>query len=385
MSSSSLFKPPRIGFIGGGQLARMMIVAAKRLGAHCIVLDPETPSPAGQLADEQIIGTYDDEAKLKEMVEQCDVTTYDLENIETQALVKLASEGHALRPAPELLWIVQDKLRQKDRYQEANLPSAPYKQTDEPTEVDFAEFGYPLVQKARRGGYDGRGVAVMKSAADFVKHLPVPSLIERFVPAKMELAVMVARSVNGETICYPVVEMLVDTDHNVLDQLISPARISTSIAASAQQISKEAVEALDGVGIFGVELFLTEDDEILINEIAPRTHNSGHHTIEACYTDQFEQHIRAITGLPLAGAEQHHSAVMINLLGEPGYSGAPICTGLDKALALSGVTFHLYGKASTRAYRKMGHITILDATLEGAVDKAAQIKSWVKVIGETKT
>ncbi len=384
MPSQSNFKPPHIGFIGGGQLARMMIIAAKRLGAKCTVLDPEHASPAGQLADTQIIGTYADEQGLDELVKQCDVTTYDLENIETAHLSRLVEQGHQLHPAPELLWIVQDKLRQKDKYKKAELPSTEYLRVDEPNQADFAKFGYPLVQKARRGGYDGRGVAVMRSADDFDKHLPVPSLIERFVPAKMELAVMVARRQDGESICYPVVEMLVDTDHNVLAQLISPARISDTLAAKAQAVSTAAVDALDGVGIFGVELFLTEQDDILINEIAPRTHNSGHHTIEACYTDQFEQHIRAITGLPLAGAEQPQAAVMLNLLGEPGYSGTPICTGLDQALALSGVSLHLYGKASTRAYRKMGHITIVDDHLEAALEKAQKVKSWVKIIGETK-
>ncbi len=382
MSGQSNFKPLHIGFIGGGQLARMMIIAAKRLGATCTVLDPESPSPAGQMADAQIIGTYGDEQGLNELVTQCDVTTYDLENIETEHLLKLVDQGHQLHPAPQLLWIVQDKLRQKDKYKEEDLPSADYRRVDEPDEADFAAFGYPLVQKARRGGYDGRGVAVLHSPEDFHKHLPVPSLIERFVPAKMELAVMVARRQDGESVCYSVVEMLVDTEHNVLAQLISPARISPQLAAKAQAVSTAAVEVLQGVGIFGVELFLTQDNDILINEIAPRTHNSGHHTIEACYTDQFEQHIRAITGLPLAGTEQPHAAVMVNLLGEPGYSGAPLCTGLDQALALSGVSLHLYGKAATRAYRKMGHITIVDESLEAALEKAQKVKSWVKIIGE---
>ncbi len=373
---------PRLGFIGGGQLARMMIIAAKRLGAYCTVLDPDLNSPAGQLADAQIIGTYDDAQKLSELVSQCDVTTYDLENIETQALVELAEQGHTLHPAPQLLWVVQDKLRQKDRYREAGLPSAEYQAVPIPNEEAFAKFGYPLVQKACRGGYDGRGVAVMHSAEDFAKHLPVPSLVERFVPAKMELAVMVARRSDGESVCYDVVEMIVDSEHNVLDYHISPARISAALASKAQKVASEAVAALDGVGIFGVELFLTQDDAILINEIAPRTHNSGHHTIEACYVDQFEQHIRAILGLSLMGTAQHNAAVMINLLGQPGYGGAPLCTGLEQALALEGVSLHLYGKASTRPYRKMGHVTVLAETVEAAIEKADKVRSWVKIIGE---
>ncbi|MBK1647733.1 5-(carboxyamino)imidazole ribonucleotide synthase [Rhabdochromatium marinum] len=372
----------RIGIIGGGQLGRMMVKAAKQLGCTCTVLDPTPNSPAGQVSGHQIVANYQDAAALRELAESCDLTTFDLEDIDSTILAELSKEGRPIFPHPQLLAVVQDKLRQKEALASAGLPVAEFRAMPEPQAELCASFGYPLVQKACRGGYDGRGVAVLRGPEDFAKHLPVPSLIERFVPAAMELAVMVARGRDGESRSYPAVEMRVCPEHNILDWLLAPARIEAATAAAAEQLAQRTVQALDGVGIFGVEMFLTSSGELLINEVAPRTHNSGHYTIEACVTDQFEQHLRAIAGLPLGATDQLCPAAMVNLLGAPGHHGRPVIKGLRAALAIPGVAVHIYGKAATRPYRKMGHVTVLDADIEQAYRKAQQVRELIEITGE---
>ena len=371
-----------LGIIGGGQLGRMLVAAAKRIGCTCTVLDPYPNSPAGQLSGQQIVGTYHDPVALKELVSACDVTTFDIEDIDTDALAELSAAGHRIFPCPGLLADIQDKLRQKQVLAQAGIPSADFVPADAPDPAQFARFGYPLVQKARRGGYDGRGVQVMREAADFARHLPVPSLLERFVPARMELAVMVARGLDGGIVAYPPVEMCMRPAENILDILLAPARIDAATAAAARQLAVDTVEALAGVGIFGIEMFLTELGELLVNEVAPRTHNSGHYTIEACVTDQFEQHLRAIAGLPLGVTDLMRPAAMLNLLGEPGFRGRPVIGGLRAALAIPGVSVHLYGKAETRAHRKMGHVTVVDADIEQARVKAERVRDLLSVTGE---
>ena len=287
MKDSFPFPVARIGLIGGGQLGRMMVKAAKRLGCTCVVLDPYPGSPAGQVAGHQIIGGYHDPAKLRELAESCDVVTFELENIDTETLIQLEREGHRINPAPALLSVLQDKLLQKEFLVHNGIPTAEFVEMPEPELQAFESFGFPLVQKARRGGYDGRGVSVMPVAEDFDNHLPVASLVERFVDAKKELAVMVARNQEGECIAYPTVEMCFRPGENVLDLLLCPAAVSAETAAAAEALATRTIDALQGVGVFGVEMFLTRNDQLLVNEIAPRTHNSGHHTIEACITDQF--------------------------------------------------------------------------------------------------
>ncbi|EXJ16039.1 5-(carboxyamino)imidazole ribonucleotide synthase [Imhoffiella purpurea] len=372
----------RIGIIGGGQLGRMMAKAAKRLGCTCVVLDPTPGSPASQVAGHQIIGDYHDPAKLRELAELCDVTTFDIEDIDTETLLQLEREGHRFHPSPKVLALIQDKLTQKQALADAGISTAPFVAMPEPSPEAFAEFGYPLVQKARRGGYDGRGVSIMKSAEDYRAHLPVPSLLERFVPAAKELAVVVARGLDGECRCYPVVEMCFRPGENVLEMLLAPADVSQATADAAIELAVRTVEMLDGVGIFGVEMFLTESGELLVNEVAPRTHNSGHHTIEANVTDQFEQHLRAVVGLPLGITDQLSPAAMINLLGAPGHRGRPTIKGLNEALAIPGVCLHLYGKAATSPYRKMGHVTVLDPDIESAKRKAKRVRDLIEISGE---
>ncbi len=375
------FPVKRIGIVGGGQLGRMMVAAAERLGCTCVVLDPTPNSPAGQIAGKQIIGNLHDAEKLREIAEDCDVLTYEIEDIDTTTLLALQNEGHEIHPSPQVLALIQDKLIQKRAYAEHGITTSEFVEVTEHSEQAFADFGYPLVQKARRGGYDGRGVSIMKSANDFSKQLPIPSLLERFVPAKKEIAVMVARGKDGSTSTYPPVEMCFSNE-NILDLLLAPADIPKKIANKAEALAIQVVEALNGVGIFGVEMFWTEDDELLVNEVAPRTHNSGHQTIEANITDQFEQHLRAVIGLPLGSSKQVSAAAMINLLGEPGSKGKQIITGLDESLALPSVCVHLYGKAVTSPYRKMGHVTVLDDNIEKAREKAMKVRALLKISGE---
>ncbi len=376
------FPIARIGIIGGGQLGRMLAKAAQRLGCTCVVLDPTPSSPAGQVAGHQIVGHYHDPAKLRELACACDLVTFDIEDIDTETLIQLEREGYRIHPAPRILAMIQDKLTQKETLAAAGIPTAPFIPMPKPSPESFAAFGYPLVQKARRGGYDGRGVAILQTAADYPGHLPVPSLLERLIPAVKELAVVVARGQNGECRCYPVVEMVFRPAENVLDYLLAPARIPPATAQTAMDLAVRTVEMLGGVGIFGIELFLTETGELLVNEIAPRTHNSGHHTIEANVTDQFEQHLRAILGLPLGSTEQLSPAAMINLLGAPGHRGRPLIRGLKEALAIPGVCLHLYGKAATAPYRKMGHVTVIDPDIAAAESKALLVRELIEISGE---
>lgn len=384
MTDAFPFPVARIGLIGGGQLARMMAKAAKRLGCTCIVLDPTPGSPAGQVAGHQIVGDYHDPARLRELAESTDVITYDLEDIDAATLAELEREGHRIHPAPALLAIVQDKLKQKQFLHDAGIPTSAFVATPTPDRAAFEAFGFPLVQKARRGGYDGRGVAVMRDAEAFAGHLPVPSLIERFVEAEKELAVLVVRGLDGDCRCYPAVEMVFRPGENVLDMLLAPADIDPAIAAQAQALAQRTVQAMEGVGVFGVEMFLDRDGQLLVNEVAPRTHNSGHHTIEACVTDQFEQHLRAVLGLPLGSTEQLSPAAMINLLGAPGYRGRPIINGMAAVLAIPGVCLHIYGKATTSPLRKMGHVTVLDHDLASARQKAERVRELIHITGTEK-
>jgi 5-(carboxyamino)imidazole ribonucleotide synthase len=376
------FPVARIGIIGGGQLGRMMVKAAKRLGCTCVVLDPTPGSPAGQVAGHQIVGDFRDPAKLRELAESCDVSTFDIEDIDAETLIELELEGRRICPSPGLLALVQDKLTQKEALAAAGIPTAPFRPLPEPEPAALVDFGWPLVQKARRGGYDGRGVAIMRGPEDLRHRLPVPSLVERFVPAVKELAVLVVRGQDGDCRCYPPVEMRFRPEQNVLDLLLAPAAIPAETAAAAQSLARRTVEALGGVGVFGIELFLIEDGSLLVNEVAPRTHNSGHHTIEACVTDQFEQHLRAVVGLPLGSTEQLSPAAMINLLGAPGHRGRPVIKGLKAALAIPGVCVHIYGKAATAPYRKMGHVTVLDRDLERAREKAIRVRELLEITGE---
>ena len=373
---------PTIGIIGGGQLGKMMTQAAKRMGFTVGILDPTPGSPAGQLADWEIQGTFDDEEAIRQLISSCDVTTYDIEHIAVDAIAPLWSAGHHIYPSPRVLGIVQDKLAQKQLFEKHGIPVPKYRHVGEPDRDAFRSFGYPLVQKARHGGYDGKGVKILEQESDFHEAIPADSFLEPKLAIDKELAVMVARGRDGEIRTYPVVEMVFDSRANLLDLLLSPARISDTIAKQATALAVRTVEAVQSVGMYGVEMFLTTDGELLINEVAPRPHNSGHYTIEACVTHQFEQHLRAVLGLPLGDTDQLRPAAMVNLLGAPGHTGRPVIKGLEKALSLPGATIHIYGKTETRQFRKMGHATVLAEDLEIAMRTALEVRERISIESE---
>jgi 5-(carboxyamino)imidazole ribonucleotide synthase len=382
MNKTFNYSTLRVGIIGGGQLGKIMAQKAKKMGFHVTILDPTPNCPAAQVSDKQIIGGFHDEGKLSQLVEENDVTTFELEHVDTSILKKMYDDGNKIYPSPYLIELIQDKFKQKELLDKKGIPVPLYKEVK--SEACLESFGFPVIQKARKGGYDGKGVILLKSKDDLSKAIKADSFIEELVDIEKEIAVMVARNIEGEIVCYPVVEMLFDERVNICDIVIAPARIDEGIRKQVEEIAIKSIEVLDGVGVFGVELFLTKDNRILLNEIAPRPHNSGHYTIESCLTSQFEQLIRAVTNLPLGSTKLISPSAMVNLLGEEGYKGEPIIEGIHEALEISGLSFHFYGKEQTSPFRKMGHITVLDESLDEALKKAQIAKQILKVKGSIK-
>ncbi|MFP4442580.1 MAG: 5-(carboxyamino)imidazole ribonucleotide synthase [Spirochaetia bacterium] len=360
-----------IGIIGGGQLGLMMLEPARRLGFKVKVLDPAADAPCASRADEFIQGSLYDGTALKELAENCDAVTYEIEHIAVEPLKELSAQGVNIHPSPETLEKIQDKYLQKTILRDAGVPVSRFVLLPEGDGQVLKEFGVPCFQKARRGGYDGRGVARITGSKP---ELSGETYLEEEVEIEMELSVLVARSAAGTEAVYAPVEMIFLEGADVCDLVIAPAELDKSLSDQASFRAVTAVEAFGGYGVFAVEMFLTPDDEILVNEIAPRPHNSGHYTIEACYTSQFEQHLRAVTGLPLGSTNQIAPAVMMNLLGEPTAAGTPELMGMKDALTLPGVNIHLYGKSEVRPYRKMGHVTVLGETIGQAMDTVYKLK-----------
>ena len=369
----------KLGIIGGGQLGKMTAQVAKQMGFYVTILDPTPHCPAAQIADQHIVGSLYDADKLAYLVYASDVTTYEVEHIDATTLERLASAEHVIHPAPQLLAVIQDKLLQKQRLQEHGIPVPKFEAIEQITPDTLRQLSLPIVQKARKGGYDGRGVAILKTMEDADKILPVPSMLEELIEFEKEIAVMVARNSHGEVQCYPVVDMFFDDRTNICDIVAAPADLPKNIAEEAQRIAIHTVEALEGVGVFGIEMFLTKDNQILVNEIAPRPHNSGHYTIEACVTSQFEQQIRAICGLPLGSSTLLTPAVMMNLLGEANHDGAPVIEGLEEVLSIPGLSFHLYGKLETKPFRKMGHVTIVADSVADAMKHLETVRHKLKI------
>jgi 5-(carboxyamino)imidazole ribonucleotide synthase len=370
----------KLGIIGGGQLGKIMSQKAKKMGFHVTILDPTYNCPAAQVSDKHIVANFQDSVKLEQIVQENDVTTFELEHVDMTVLKKLYDEGHNIHPSPYVMELIQNKYEQKKFLDEHNIPTSAYE--DVCSKEDLGKLGFPVVQKAKLGGYDGQGVQVLKTINDVeTKSIQAESFIEAMVDIDKELAVLVARNIEGETKCYPVVEMLFDERVNICDSVMAPARISKEVEQEAVDISVKAIEALGGVGIFGVELFLTKDGNVLVNEIAPRPHNSGHYTVEACATSQFEQIIRAVTNLPLGSTKLISPAVMINLLGEEGYAGEPFIEGIHDALEIPELSFHFYAKTYTKPFRKMGHVTVLDDDINKALEKANKAKDILKIKG----
>lgn len=375
------YRDLRLGILGGGQLGRMLLVPARRLQVHTAVLDPDADAPARPAADRFVQGSFRDPDTVLAFAQGLDVLTVEIEHVHTGALRQLRDQGVRVYPSPEVLETVQDKGRQKQFYAAHNLPTAPFQLIDDPATLTPDTLTYPQVLKLRTGGYDGRGVHILRSPDD-LRNTPFrgPCVLEQAVDIRLELAVLVARNPQGEVAVYPPVEMVFHPTANLVEFLLGPADIPASVAAQAQAIAQTLVTALDHVGLLAVEFFWDTAGRLLINEIAPRPHNSGHHTIEACATSQFEQHLRAVLGLPLGSPAQHVPAAMLNLLGAEGHAGPPIYEGLSQVLATPGGHVHLYGKAETRPLRKMGHITLTDPDVARLRDTARRLQAQLRVI-----
>jgi len=369
----------KLGIIGGGQLGKIMSQEAKKMGFHVTILDPTFNCPAAQVSDKHIVGGFHDNEKLEQLVQETDVTTFELEHVDISLLKELYDSGHKIHPSPYVIELIQNKYEQKKFLDERGIPVPAYK--DVTSKNDLKSFGFPVIQKAKKEGYDGKGVYMLKSADEIDNSIKTESFIEELVDIDKELAIIVARNIEGQIKSYPVVEMLFDNRTNICDIVMAPAKISKEIEQRVLEISEKSIEVLEGVGIFGVELFLTNSGDILVNEIAPRPHNSGHYTVEACATSQFEQIIRAVTNLPLGSTKIFSPAVMINLLGEKGYEGEPFIDGIHDALEIPELSFHFYGKSFTKPFRKMGHVTVLDDDINKAWQKAMKAKSILKVKG----
>lgn len=366
----------RIGIVGGGQLAKMTALAGHELGCEFVLLERKTPCPSEHLAIKTLIGDWDDPANLKKLAAEVDVVTLENEFVDATALADLEEAGFKLFPSAHTIGLVQDKFIQKQTLAEVGIAMPDFAAISSKEDIlkTANEFGWPMVLKARRNGYDGKGNATLRSEADidsaWVKldgdHREL--YLEAFCPFVSELAIMITRSQDGEMVTYPVVES-VQKDH-ICHTVYAPASQNEAIRKKAELLAKKAVETIDHIGTIGVEMFLTEDGKVLLNEMAPRVHNSGHYTIEGCECSQFENHVRAIIGWPLGSTTMTApAAVMINLLGVEEGTGYP--TGIEKALDVKGAHVHSYGKLESRVGRKMGHVTALGENLEQA-DRTAR-------------
>jgi 5-(carboxyamino)imidazole ribonucleotide synthase len=373
LSSKIILPGAMIGIIGGGQLGRMMALAAKAQGYRIAVLEPTSGSPCGQVADVEIIGAYDDREAISRLAEVSDVITYEFENIDAETLAWICNQAYVPQ-GPTLLTITQDRIKEKAAICSAGVEVAPYEVicTLEELLIKIQMIGFPSVLKTARGGYDGKGQIVLHAAQDLIKAesllLHGPCVLEKWIAFEKEISVIVTRKPDGETAIFPVAENL--HQENILYQTIVPARVSNEIQVNAIQKAKQLADALDLVGTLAVEMFVTSEGTIFINELAPRPHNSGHYTIEACETSQFEQHIRAICNRPLGSTELLKPAIMVNLLGEH-------IEGLMTEIPnIRDWKVHLYGKKEPKHKRKMGHITVLSENVNESLQEIENSSIW---------
>lgn len=370
----------KIGVLGGGQLGRMMIQSAIDFNLEIHMMDPDANAPCSGIANTFHQGNIKDYDEVMEFGKDMDLLTIEIEAVNTQALKDLEKMGKKVFPQPDVIELIQDKRKQKVFYKANRIPTADFILTENKEEVKGHKHFLPAVNKLGREGYDGRGVQVIRSESDFEKAFDQPSLMEKLVDFKKELSVIVARNASGEVKCFPLVELAFHPTANLVEFLFAPAEVSEEIAQKAYQLAEDIIQKLDMTGLLAVELFLTQQDELLVNEVAPRTHNSGHHTIEANITSQFEQHLRAILDLPLGSTELIMPAAMVNVLGEEGHTGSAKYRGLEELISIPGVHLHLYGKKMTKPFRKMGHITITDEDTNTLKEKAKKVKELLKVI-----
>ncbi|MGB5944220.1 MAG: 5-(carboxyamino)imidazole ribonucleotide synthase [Leeuwenhoekiella sp.] len=377
----------KLGILGGGQLGKMLLYETRKFDIQTAVLDPSAEAPCKIATEKFEQGELMDYDTILKFGRQADVVTFEIEGVNVDALDKLEEEGIKTYPTAETLRIIQDKGRQKKFYKLKNIPTAPYtiyKDLETLRKAVAAnQTEVPFVWKSTTGGYDGKGVKIVRKNEDLDTLPDVECIAENLIPFKNELAVIVVRNPSGEVKTYPVVEMEFHPEANQVEYVICPARIDPEVAQKARDVAQQVSEGFEHVGLLAVELFQTEDDRILVNEVAPRPHNSGHYSIEGSVTNQFENHLRAILDLPLGDTESKTGAVMVNLVGAEGHTGPVVYENIEKILALKGVTPHIYGKKETRPFRKMGHVTIVNAELDEARQIAEEVKRLIRVVSQT--
>ena len=370
----------KLGILGGGQLGRMLIQQAINYNVTVKVLDPDREAPCRKLCDEFVVGSLSDYDTVYKFGKKVDLLTIEIEKVNVDALEQLEKEGVLVYPQPRIIRLIQDKGLQKQFFKENNIPTAEFQVISSAEQLKNSHIPFPYIQKLRRDGYDGRGVYKVKDESYLSGAFTEPSLIERWVDFEKELGVIVARNENGDVSSFPLVEMEFNAEANLVEFLISPSTLPFDIHEQAKVIAEKIAEDLNIVGLLAVEMFLTKDGKILVNELAPRPHNSGHQSIEGNVVSQFEQHLRAIFNQPLGDTATISNAIMINVLGEAGHEGPAVYQGIEKILKCPGVYVHLYGKALTKPFRKMGHVTIVDADREKAIEKARYVQETLKVI-----
>jgi 5-(carboxyamino)imidazole ribonucleotide synthase len=369
----------KLGVLGGGQLGRMLIQSGIDFNISFAVLDPDAHAPCATLAEFHH-GKLTDFDTVMKFGSSCDIITIEIENVNTAALKELAKQGKKIYPQPEVIELIQDKRTQKIFYRDCGIPTADFILIENAREVKQHAGFLPAVNKLGREGYDGRGVQILRTEQDLEKAFDAPGLLEKLIDFEKEIAVIVARNEQGEVKTFPAVEMVFHPVQNLVEYLFAPANLPESILKVADDIAQKIVHELHMVGLLAVEMFVTKTGEVLVNEIAPRPHNSGHQTIEANGTSQYEQHLRAILNFPLGDTTLLIPSAMVNLLGEPEHTGPARYQGFDEVLKVPGVHVHLYGKQFTKPYRKMGHVTIVDEDVERLKKKANFVKQTLKVI-----
>ncbi|WP_316810201.1 5-(carboxyamino)imidazole ribonucleotide synthase [Pedobacter heparinus] len=370
----------KLGILGGGQLGRMLIQEAINYNLSTLVLDPDTDAPCKHLANYFECGSITDFDTVYNFGQKADLITIEIEKVNIEALEQLEKEGKQVFPQSRVIRLIQDKGVQKQFFKENNIPTAPFQLVNTKEDMRNSRFAFPYILKQRRDGYDGKGVMKINLAADIDQAFDAPCLIEEMIDFEKEIAVIVARNSNGDMKTFPMVEMEFNAEANLVEFLISPSTYPEALQNKAEVIAKNIAASLNITGLLAVEMFVTRNGELLVNELAPRPHNSGHQTIEGNYVSQFDQHLRAIFNLPLGDTRAISNAVMINLLGEKNHNGVAKYQGLEKIMAIEGVYVHLYGKKYTKPFRKMGHVTIVDQNRDSAIQKANYIKNTLKVI-----
>lgn len=380
---SSEFK---LGILGGGQLGKMLLYETRKFDIHTKVIDPSNEAPSKIACNEFFQGDLMDYDAVYALGKKVDLLTIEIENVNLDALEKLEEEGLKVYPPTSALRIIQNKAKQKLFYVDNNIPTADFQRFAYKSEIEYSitngGITFPFIWKATQFGYDGQGVKVVRKLED-LNGLPTGECIaEKMIDFKNELAVIVARSASGEVKTYPVVEMEFHPEANQVEYVLCPARIDEKVAAKAREVALDLSHKIKHVGLLAVEMFQTQDDKILVNEVAPRPHNSGHYSIEASYTNQFEQHIRAILDLPLGNTDSKVAGIMVNLVGAEGHTGNVVYKNMENIMGMNGVTPHIYGKKQTRPFRKMGHVTIVNNDISEARKIAEQVKNSIKVISE---